>query len=371
MADFSTLPDELQVAILERCHQSALAAVCCTSRAMDCKARPILWRDIAFEGEAGHVYENTGQQWLFLTTCDRMAKESPDTFASLASLVHSLHLTPVPGPWITLDGDSYVPRGGPPTKVFDLVARFPNLAALSVYVRQCLDWDPELLTQPKVLPKLRDVKVGGTIPPGTLRALLARPEQLHRVSFLNLFETPGQRRGPDPVLFLGPIEQRFTNLSYLHLSKFAELHPDHSYAGLRWDWDVEQERAQLAEWSGLLDHVNSTLRELILENCYHCCEGNSWWQDAAGDDPDDFLRTCGAGSSDHCREILYPIIRKHLWPLLRHVTMMGIHQVGEAADDPFSAMQGRVTVEYRPGTIVPFVDDATPIDIDPPYGYFS
>lgn len=51
MADtWSTLPDELQVQILEHCDSSTLAALCQTYHEMLHKARLVIWTNIDFGG---------------------------------------------------------------------------------------------------------------------------------------------------------------------------------------------------------------------------------------------------------------------------------------------------------------------------------
>lgn len=97
------------------------------------------------------------------------------------------------------------------------------------------------------LTKLRRVRVGGQISPDVLNALLYCAEQVETLALINLIYGPDQREGPGPVLFLQPIQHRFEHLSFLHLSKLAALYEDYTLAGLRWEWDTEQEILLLQE----------------------------------------------------------------------------------------------------------------------------
>lgn len=85
------------------------------------------------------------------------------------------------------------------------------------------------------------------------------------------------------------------------------------------------------------------------------------------------LRRYGIGSSDRCKDILFPIVNKHEWPALRHVTVMGIHlrDGGRRYADLFEHMKPRATAEDLPGTLLSVYDGPTPMIISPPNGMFD
>ena len=172
------------------------------------------------------------------------------------------------------------------------------------------------------------------------------------------------------MLFLEPIAHRFTSLTSLHLSKLAELDEDYEVAGLRWEWDAEKERDLLWEWAALLDTVHSTLVTLKLENRYHV----SRFLPQSDDSPDwhDFLLIHGKGSSDRCKEILFPVIQKHDWPALRSVKLMGIRVDDESGEpNPFQRLMEQIRFESLPGGHLDITDEATPMNISPPNEMFQ
>lgn len=391
MRGFPSLPEELQLGILEQCDSDTLAAICRTSRANYARALPLLWSDIDFRWTDDHE----GPQLRFLQSCDRCSRGDGDgdgeTFERLAAIVQSLNFTTIPGINVPSEGAASAigdftdwPQPGVRTRnVYDIVALFPNLQRLALYVKEFDDdssVDGPLARSVRsltaVLPTLQDVTVGGQIPASILQALLARPEQIERLSLINLTEMPGQSDGPLSVTFLEPLQHRFTSLTYLHLAKIAELYdaetePD----SWSWQWDVDNERELLAEWAGLLEHVHGTLRELVVENHYFDRYTNRQQPHSSQhEERNAFLWTLGKGSSKRCKEILFPVFGRHDWPSLRQVTLGGIYVDGEdggASSNPFALMGEQVTLDIRPGSILETTYDVTPMEIEPPKGTFD
>lgn len=374
MPDFFALPEEMQISILESCDPHTLATLCRTSRLMNGKSLPLLWSHIDFEDTDVH----DGPQWEFLKTCDALSRDEPQRWASLAPLVRSLIFLRMPGMMLPQKPTSvdFIWGGPGDRSVYDVIAQFPNLEKLSLFIKDYMyetdDFEDFAPTLEASLTRLRDVKLGGEMPPAILRALLAKAEQIEHLALINLIYMAGQDHGPEAVLFLKPLAPRFTHLTSLHLSKLAEFDEDAWVAGLRWDWDVDDECAQLEEWAHLLRHVSSTLVTLRLENWYHVNDREFEDDMRSAEDLRAFMWRCGEGSSDRCRRILFPAIAGNDWPKLKEVTLSGI-RVGDGSglQNPFEAMRPTVKVEYLPGGLVNFTDDATPINISPPPGFFD
>jgi hypothetical protein len=124
-----------------------------------------------------------------------------------------------------------------------------------------------------------------------LLGLLAKPENIEHLSLINLIQSPGQDNGPDGIVFLSGIHDRFTSLENLHLCKLADLDgnltddksdededgwPDYA-SGMGWKFPREAEVSVLEEWAALLLHSSSTITELTLENRYLCGSDYTDW----------------------------------------------------------------------------------------------
>lgn len=380
MANFLSLPEEMQVAVLEHCSDRTLARLCRTSRSMYDKALPVLWRDIDLQDNDRSLV----RRLHFLRSCHNRARENPADCTRLTSLVRSITVGGVPGIWLPADETEYwditvrsPERPGPPHDIYDILALFSNLQKLSLYVQE--GWFSGPLNADsfeKSLSNLDDLTIGGQVEAELLRALLASPEMIKRLSLVNLMEECGQSAGPKAVLFLAPIAHRFTQLTYLHLSKIGALRdlPDQTYG---WEWDEDHERSLLNEWAAVLETAHGTLQVLTVRNCYfdQYCGGQSPELEPTKD-IEKHLWDYGVGSSDRCREILFPAIARHEWPALRQVTLGGIRveDCDDSVPNPFDIMTEQIKLEVLPGEFLRSEKDATPHIIYPPRegdDYFS
>ncbi|KAF2815554.1 uncharacterized protein BDZ99DRAFT_338759, partial [Mytilinidion resinicola] len=270
-----SIPDELQLQILELCDMTTLAAICRTNKEWYAKASPIIWSDIDFVELSGDGAYDDGlidQQRQFFATCSTRMDERPDFWAALAARVQSLKLTRMPGIAISYkskaelnDSNDYIfieiwPRDR--RNIYDVIAEFKNLHTLYLFVKDWWEFSSIGESEKAVahnLEKLTNLKVGGQINQDMMLALLSRPENIQHLSLINLIHSPGQDNGPNPVLFLRSIQKRFTNLKTLHMSKLAELTEDTNITGARWEFDPAAEIDLLEEWADFLRHVSATL----------------------------------------------------------------------------------------------------------------
>lgn len=392
MTGFTDLPDELQVHILKYCDKETLDPTCEVSRDMYEKALPILWETISFQ----HTLEYVGPQASFLMLFDRLlAEQKTDRIARFAPLVKTLEFITMPAINVRSEAAGYNRANdykvcreiAGDRNIYDIVALFPKLQRLSLFVKDW--WGPDSLLDSQAaaiqnqLTGLRDVEIGGQIALPIILALLARPEQIERLSLINLIHKPPLRCGPAHVAFLDTIGPRLARLTHLHLCKLADF-GDREPLASHPPMDVLDEREQIQEWARLLPHVCTTLITLELDNSYplHAySDSTEQLQDV--DDRDPETRQCGRRSSDLCKEILFPAIAKLPWPLLRGVTLRGIYlDDSTGSPSPFEGMNPQVRVNSMRAMCIQAdnpavlynasVDDLnTPMTIYPPRGMFD
>lgn len=355
---------------------------------------PLLWGEIDFirEFDSDDPTENSRH---FFAVCDALIDEKPERWAIVAGYVRKLNLGRLHGIRIVRDGewdgcDDYIffDHWAPADRrnVFDVIAQFTNLDTLSVYVKNwwgysSLEASGKALAQG--LTNLRSLKTGGEMSTDVLLGLLAKPENIQQLSLINLIESPGQDNGPDSIVFLSDIYNRFTSLKSLHLCKLADLdgnlsdnddESEYSDMGreydscMRWKFPRESEVSLLKEWAALLRHCSSTLAVLTLENRYLC--GRGYQNESIGINPGvTHPAEYGAFSIGQSRKFLFPVLSEE-WPKLKKLTLIGMGEV-EDVNQALRHLQPRVQIDQRLAGIEVMGGDATPDQISTPREFYD
>lgn len=210
-----------------------------------------------------------------------------------------------------------------------------------------------------------------------LLGLLAKPENIEHLSLINLIECPSQDSGPDGIVFLSGIHDRFTSLKKLHLCKLADLEGrltipddgDDDYAsGMRWRFPREAEVSVLEEWAALLLHSSSTITELTLENRYLCGSGYTDWDrkiDPGTTHPAEY----GAYSIRESQRLLFPVLSRE-WPKLTTMTLVGMGNIEDVAQ-AVRHLEPRVQIEQQLASLHRIGGDATPEEISTPDHFYD
>jgi len=346
--------------IVESCDMPTLYQLCLTNRDLYDLASPALWRTIDF------VPLNPGRarldlaEWQrrFFAHCDVWRHEHPERWRVLAARVETLRLPRLAGPLIShqslkhpdVFNESELYCGPASTTIFNIIACLPRLRTLSLFLKN--DWEGpregEVQALKRVLAGVTSLRIGGQIDVGYVQALLSYPEAIEDLSLINIVEQCGQEYGPNPMLFLKPVQQRFTSLKSLHLSKIGDIDIGDEY-------DPELERASLEEWAGLLRGASKTLIDLTLEICYSGFR--------RGPDQEETER--GLHSGEQFKEIILPVLQGTEWERLESLTFIGLDDM-----NPIDGLPERVDVEYRPEREVTYNWDVTPLEVSPPNGIF-
>jgi hypothetical protein len=388
-----TMPQEVQDRVFEFCNLHTLAILCRVDKEWHKRTNPLLWRDIDFV----HGFDDTGVRIeasrKFFAVCDTLIDQQPDRFKDLASNIFTLNLGRLLGIYIVSkkwepDRDDYAyfeSTQDNNRNIFDVIAYFVNLEALSVFIKSW--WGDDDLKQTgealaERLTKLRHLKIGGQMSYDIINGLLGEHKMLESLSLINLIQCPGQDNGPDGIVFLRGLENKFTRLKSLHLCKLADLEgrtfededddEDSDYereyvSGMSWEFPRESESAVLQEWASLLRHTSSTLEELTLENRFLCSHGFddlSLQIDPGNSHPADY----GAYSVKQTQEALFPVLSED-WPKLKRLTLIGIGKV-EAVTGAVCHLESQVHIEQRPAGIELIKGNVTPEQISTPV-YFG
>ncbi|KAI4283516.1 MAG: hypothetical protein L6R38_002097 [Xanthoria sp. 2 TBL-2021] len=202
--------------------------------------------------------------------------------------------------------------------------------------------------------------------------LLHTPENIRDLSLTTLQDGEAtQEKGPGGLLFLSPIQQRFSNLTTLHLCKFAELSERHyEDMGLRWLFDQDNDRAILDEWKNLIPHVSATLQYLTLEDRYLVIGYNKPTVFISGvinpqagedGDPEDWSRA----SNDRFQQVLLPVLATQPWPAMKEVILIGLSPIDVGTRvDPLEHLRSSMVVEFHRGEFLEFCGEFTPISIE-------
>ena len=234
-SQFQSLPDELQVHILEFCDMPTLFNTCLVCHKIYDEVHPILWGAIDFVSLRLHGFydeDDTEKHRRFFETCQRTRKEYPDRWAILAALPRVLKLSRLPGICVDLPIDtSWEGRThalpSEQTNIYDVISDFRNLEAFTLFVVTNGHAGNNKIDQKTCsrieegLPKLKDVALGGVLSKDNLYSLLASPERIEVLSLINTVSASWPEGPPQSLLFLQPIENRFIKLQRLHLSKLA------------------------------------------------------------------------------------------------------------------------------------------------------
>ncbi|KAL8689001.1 MAG: hypothetical protein Q9218_005225 [Villophora microphyllina] len=379
-----SLPHEVQLGILSLLDGFGLSNISRVNKDLSAKAIPILWRSISLDSDLEF-------QQNFFHTCNYIIEKQPDRWQYLAARVRYLDVgrllyTAIPlidwnKPWQWQD---YYSTEETRRTIYDIIADLKNIEELSLYIKEYdfMALTPGEKAKSMRLPQLSKLKIGGIVPKQIALAMLAHPETIEELSCIGLQDgEAGQQNGPGGLFVLSSIQERFTRLRVLHLCKMAELsdiYDEDGYnepTGLRWPWDTDNDRLILDEWAGLLKGVSKTLIALTIEDRYlvyeHRMYADRSIEPAEGDngDPEDW----GRASSQRFCEILLPVIAEQVWPRLQKLTLVGLTVRNRAVKnaDALDNLQPRVQMEFRPGGVMTFNDDATPIDVSPPSGYFT
>ena len=396
LALLPTLASELQNLIFSFCNMSSLAVLCRLNKYWYARTMPLLWGEIDFVRECNSD-DPTEYSRHFFAVCDALMDEKPERWAILAASVRKLNLGRLHGINMVRDGewdgsddyiffDSWAPVDR--RNVLDVVAQFTNLDTLSVYVKNWWGYT-QLAASGKALAQsltnLKSLKTGGQMSTDVLLGLLARPENLQHLSLINLMHTPGQDNGPDSIVFLSDIYDRFTSLKSLHLCKLADLdgklsdndndEEDSEDEGerkydscMRWKFPRESEVSLLKEWAALLRHCSSTLEVLTLENRYLC--GRRYNDEGLGINPGvTHPAKYGAFSIGQSRKILFPVLSGE-WPKLRQLTLIGMGEV-EDVKQALRHLRPQVEIEQRLAGIEMIGGDVTPEQISTPREFYD
>ena len=319
--------------------------------------------------------------------------------------------------------------------VYDVISSFRNIEELHFYLKGTLDYDErvdELAKQMSgALPRLCKLHIGGDLNKEVVLALLSSPESVEEFSCTALSDgTVGQDANSGGLLFLSSIQHRFSKLKKLHLCKLAELVEVHEEdsdneeplpanldPGFPWPWDRANDREVLSEWASFIKHVSDSLESLTIEDRYPVAEhllehkgGERWrfinpagrWhsevdghiestanKEEEGEEVSDEEETdrvqrvehpeeWGAASRTRFREILLPVLADLAWPNLKTLTLIGMSLPGEGLSgtedvvlSSLEHLRPRVTIETRPGGVIKFEYDVTPLTFSPPAGQFS
>lgn len=118
-------------------------------------------------------------------------------------------------------------------------------------------------------PSLRRLDVGDCIHKEFLPICLCAPEKLEQLTCVaHQEESAGQGNVPPQILLLSSLQHTFNTWTTLYLFKLAELsHEDNQAAsGLRWQFEVENDRAVLHDWAGFLKRISNNLVHLRFED---------------------------------------------------------------------------------------------------------
>jgi len=395
LALLPTMPQEVQDRVFKFCDMLSCCVLCLLNKDWHKKATPLLWRNIdffqAFDYEG--VVEASRK---FFVMCDTMMDEEPERFTSLASNVHTLNVGRLHGinivrqEWDWDDDPYWLDDLEGDRNVFDVIAQFTNLDTLSIYIKNWCSSSSSLSLEAsgkalaRGITNLKHLKIGGQISTDILLGLFKNPEKLQQLSLFNLTESVYQDSGPDGVLFLSGIYDRFTSLETLHLCKYADLDGRLSddedeendgetddrreyVSGMQWRFPRESEISVLGEWASLLRHTSSTLEELTLENRY-LCSGNFSSPDSktliridpGNTHPADY----GAFSIRESQRALFPVLSDE-WPKLKKLTLIGMGAV-EDVTQAVCHFEPQVHIEQCCASIEVMEGSVTPDQISTP-----
>ena len=267
----------------------------------------------------------------------------------------------------------------------DVIADLSRLECLHFYAKSSLDdgFTPKKSIEhmQNALPELKELAIGGNIDKRMVNSLFSYPEKLERLTIMNIQDgRAGQEQFSGGLLFLEPLAPRFSHLTYLHLSKLAELSEDHwGVMHCRFGFDHDNDRAILKEWANLLPHVSNNLSELILEDCYLISGGEAGnvRRILDGDDEANSNQDWGKGSMERFAQVVMPVLAVQSWPQLKRLSLVGVATLdlegnpGKCRRQMIDNLPSHVQLYIRPGSLAPFNDDATPIDISPPESPFG
>jgi len=388
-----TLPQEVQDRVLESCDFLTLGILCRLDKQWNEKTTPLLWRHLdfiqAFEDNQSRIEASRN----FFATCDTLIDQKPDRFEFLASNVRTLHLGRLLGIYIVhkerepgRDEYAYFDSTQDASRnIFDVIAKFINLEALSLFVKSW--WGGDLKLSGKSLQQgitnLKYLKIGGHVSKDILRGLLHAPNTLQNLLLINLVHGPGQDHGPDAIIFLSGLYGKFHSLRSLHLCKLADLEvrtfededededdseQEREYvSGMRWEFPRESEAELLREWASLIRCTSSTLEDLTLENRFLCSYGFDDLGlkiDPGNTEPAEY----GAHSVRETQHALFPVLSGE-WPKLKHLTLIGLGTIKDMTQE-VCHLASRVRIEHRPAGIEIMKGDVTPEQISTPI-YFG
>ena len=96
--------------------------------------------------------------------------------------------------------------------------------------------------------QLTKLVAGGNVPEGVIIPLLANPENIEDLLCIVLQDAgAGQANGIRGLIFFPLVEERFTNLRFLHLCKPAKLSEDNEVVQLEYFFQAANDQSTIRE----------------------------------------------------------------------------------------------------------------------------